>query len=50
MDFFTHIKSRVELSPEVEPFPYILDNTREQFIFIFRMAVNGINVALPPLI
>ncbi len=25
----THIKSRVEAAPEVELFPYILDNTRE---------------------
>ncbi len=35
--FFMHNKfsmeSRVEVTPEVEPFPYILDNTRECYYF-----------------
>ncbi len=30
---YTHNKSRVEAAPEVEPFQYILDNTREHYYF-----------------
>ena len=42
--YCTHIKSRVEVTPEVELFQNILDNTRK-----FYMVVNGTIVALPSL-
>ena len=34
---YTHIKSRAEVSPEVEPFPCILDNTREHYIYSYHV-------------
>ncbi len=43
----THIKSRVEVTPEVELFQYTLNSRRKH---IFCMAVNGTNVALPSLL
>ena len=30
---YTHVKSRVEAAPDVELFPYILDNTMERYYF-----------------
>ncbi len=36
MKHYTHIKSRVEAAPDVELFPYILDNTRECYYFSNR--------------
>ena len=46
---YTHIKSRVEVTPVVELFPYILDNTREYYFFvwhthtIFLKGVSAVN-------
>ena len=35
LKLYTHIKSRVEVAPEVELFQYILDNTRECYHFLY---------------